>query len=79
MTWEYTQLSEVAEFAMAGISEALGVDFYVAGKEFDDDNMIFTITQTGPTLIAVTFTLTIPIADVQKAFYTGMPDLSELT
>ena len=77
MSWPYNQLSEAAEYVAAGIKECLDADFSVIGTEFDDERMIFTIEQAGPPLIAVTFQLSISLKDVQKAFYTGMPDISE--
>lgn len=75
MAWHYNKLSEAAEYVCDGIKEALGDDFYVSGKEFDeDDNLIFTIWQTGNSLTGIKFELKISAADIAKSFYKGKPN-----
>ena len=73
MAWHYTQLSEAAEYAMNGISECLNVDFAWTRQSDDEDNLIFTFSQTGSKLIGIAPQLIFPAADIAKAFYQGKP------
>jgi len=75
MAWHFNKLAEVAEVVAEAIGDTLGAGFYVAGREWgDEDSLIFTIRQCGERTLCATYTLTISGADVAKAFYEGKPE-----
>ena len=71
---KFSQTSEIAHEVAATISEVIGVDCYVKGKEWYDDDLIFKIATCGKPLVSVKFELAIPERTIRLMFSDGMPE-----
>ena len=65
--------SEIAEEVNSAIEEVVGVNCYVQGKEWDDDDLVFTLVTIGKPLVSVKFELRIPERTLRKMFSDSMP------